>query len=135
MWDVSGQQCLVTLGGHLHRISWVSVRAGAEVFVTGSLDCSLKVWSMAAVCEGRIPAVCGLHFTSLAVSADSRYMASSQGWARCATISSLPDYRELGNGATHSGFVDKAVFTADSSKLITIDTGHGGAYEVCIRVT
>ena len=130
LWLVSDRQCLVTLGGHVHRISWVSIRPSNDVFVTGSLDFSLKVWNMKAVCEGLVPTVCGLHFTSLKTSYDGQYMVNSQGWARDGTITFLPSNNEIGHTASHNGFVDQAAFTRDSTRIITIDTGHTGGYEV-----
>ena len=68
MWDVDRRTCLISLGGHLHRVSSVSIcPAAGQTFVTSSLDCSLKVWNMAAVASGRVPPRGGLHYTIVEV--------------------------------------------------------------------
>ena len=35
-----------------------------------------------------------------------------------------------GTSSAHQGFISDVTFTRDSSKLISVDTGHTGAYEV-----
>ena len=68
MWDVDRRTCLISLGGHLHRVSSVSIcPVAGQTFVTSSLDCSLKVWNMAAVASGRVPPRGGLHYTIVEV--------------------------------------------------------------------
>ena len=45
----------------------------------------------------------------------------------CAIVA---DDKPLGRSIAHGGFIKKAEFSADGKKLVTLDTGHSGAYEV-----
>ena len=42
----------------------------------------------------------------------------------------LADDRPLGRSIAHTGFIKKAEFSPDGTKLVTLDTGHSGGYEV-----
>jgi hypothetical protein len=115
------------------------------------LDCSLKIWDLGAVLAPgqQVPAVGGLHYVVLRAAAanddgnDRRfYLVTNQGWGASCEITSailtansygqqIPTWKVVGTAAAHSGFVESAAFTADSTRVVTIDTGHGGQYSVC----
>jgi hypothetical protein len=155
IWDVSSRQCVVSLGGHVHRVCWASLHCGGvdgDKMVTSSLDSSLKIWDLEAVLSpGRqMPAVGGLHYVVLRATSnfandgggDCRcVLATNQGWGVACEISTasisaaangqqVPAWQVAGTASAHNGFVEAAAFTADSSFLVTIDTGHGGQYSV-----
>ena len=84
IWDVGTRSCLVTLGGHVHRVCWSSLRRDLDLdrgkMATASLDGSLKIWDLAACLTGGVPTVGGLHYVVLRASDDRRYVAHNQGW-------------------------------------------------------
>jgi len=134
IWDVETRSCVVTLGGHVHRVCWASIRPGDHPgkMVTSSLDSSLKIWDLGACMTGNVPALGGLHYIVLRASNDLKYLASNQGWGMSCQLSDVATRKvTVSAAAGHKGFVDKASFTVDSTKLVTIDTGHKGQYTVC----
>lgn len=156
IWDISSKQCVVSLGGHVHRVCWASLHcggSGGDKMVTSSLDGSLKIWDLEAVLSpGRqVPAMGGLHYVVLRTTPtiaddggnNSRcVLVSNKGWGvaceiSIATVSATanghqaPAWVAAGTASAHNGFVEAAAFTADSRCLVTIDTGHGGQYTVC----
>ena len=134
MWDMSSHSCLISLGGHQHRLTWVDFQPGqsSTKFVTASLDSSLKVWDFAAVSAGKVPPVGGLHYISLSVSPNQEHMACSQGWASQCELFEVESNSSVGSAASHNGFIQQTAFSPDSVKLVSVDTGHRGAYEVTV---
>jgi len=155
IWDMSSLQCLVSLGGHLHRVCWISLHCGSSggnKMVTSSLDCALKIWDLDAVLapDQQVPAVGGLHYVVLRATStnmdngENRYIiATNQGWGRSCQLSaatthsnkqtsawSTTTWEVISQATSHDGFVEMAAFTLDSSMIVTIDTGHGGQYTV-----
>jgi len=135
IWDVGSRSCVVTLGGHVHRVCWASVRPDDPgKMVTSSLDSSLKIWDLAACMTGKVPSVGGLHYIVLRASNDRKYLATNQGWGLACQLMDAQTRKVLDAAAAgHKGFVDHAVFTADSTRLVSIDTGHRGQYTVSHR--
>jgi len=132
IWDVGKRSCVVTLGGHVHRVCWASIRPDDPgKMVTSSLDSSLKIWDLAACIAGNVPTVGGLHYIVLRASGDCKYLASNQGWGNSCQLTDVTTRKVLKSTTTHKGFVDNAAFTADSTRLVSIDTGHTGQYTVC----
>ena len=153
---MSTNQCIVSLGGHLHRVCWISLHCGSsggDKMVTSSLDCALKIWDLDAVLAPgqQVPAVGGLHYVALrATSVDvgdgqHRFIiVTNQGWGRSCQLSAATtasnkqqttawttaSWEVISQATSHDGFVDMVAFTADSSRIVTIDTGHGGQYTV-----
>lgn len=123
----------MTLGGHVHRVCWASIRPDDPgKMVTSSLDSSLKIWDLAACMAGSVPAVGGLHYIVLRASGDRKYLATNQGWGSSCQLTDVATRKVVATStAGHGGFVDNATFTVDSTRLITIDTGHRGQYTVC----
>ena len=99
--------------------------------VTSSLDSSLKIWDLAACIAGNVPAVGGLHYIVLRASSDRKYLAGNQGWGSSCQLIDVATRKVLDSSASHGGFVDNAAFTANSTQLVSIDTGHRGQYTVC----
>ena len=116
----------------MHRVCWASMRPDDPgKMVTSSLDSSLKIWDLAACITGNVPAVGGLHYVVLRASSDRKYLASNQGWAVACQLTDVTTRKVIKTVATgHKGFVDNAAFTADSTRLVSIDTGHTGQYTV-----
>ena len=133
IWDMATRSCAVTLGGHVHRVCWASIRPDdPRKMVTSSLDSSLKIWDLVACMSGNVPSVGGLHYIVLRASNDRKYVASNQGWGASCQITDVATRKETVATAGHKGFVDKAAFTVDSTRLLSIDTGHRGQYTVCL---
>lgn len=133
MWDVASYSCLITLGGHLNKLTSVDFQPGKNnKFVTASLDSSLKVWDFEAVAAGKVPPIAGQHYICLSVSPNLQYMASSQGWSSACEVESRVS-QSIGFTATHAGSIKQIVFSPDSTKLVSLDTGHyfKGGHEVC----
>jgi len=102
--------------------------------VTSSLDSSLKIWDLAACMTGNVPAVGGLHYIVLRASNDRKCLASNQGWGMSCQLTDVETRKVVVSAAAgHKGFVDNVSFTVDSTKLVSIDTGHRGQYTVCHR--
>jgi len=131
---VGTRSCVVTLGGHVHRVCWASIRPDDPgKMVTSSLDSSLKIWDLAACMTGNVPAVGGLHYIVLRASNDRKYLASNQGWGLSCQLTDVATRKVVVSAAAgHKGFVEIAAFTVDSTKLVSIDTGHRGQYTVCV---
>ena len=89
---------------------------------------SLKVWNLKLLKEGKVPPVGGMHFNICTAYPQEKYIVTSQGWMKSCAI--LADDKPLGRSIGHDGFIKKAEFSADGKKLVTLDTGHSGAYEV-----
>ena len=78
--------------------------------------------------QGKVPPVGGMHFNICTSYPQANYIVTSQGWMKNCAI--LADDKPLGRSIAHGGFIKKAEFSADGKKLVTLDTGHSGAYEV-----
>jgi len=136
IWDVGTRSCLVTLGGHVHRVCWSSLRRDLDLdrgkMATASLDGSLKIWDLAACLTGGVPTVGGLHYVVLRASDDRRCVAHNQGWGLSCQLTDVTSRKVLDASTPgHRGFVDNVAFTRDSTRLVTLDTGHRGQYTVC----
>lgn len=122
---------LYTLGGHSHRVSMLSIRPHVEdKIVSSALDRTLKIWDMELLKAGKVPPVGGLHYSICVVSPNRKYLATCQGWSKFCNILEADTMRGVSTSPNHNGFLHKAQFTLDNEKLITLDTGHTGAYEV-----
>ncbi len=58
-----------------------------------------------------------------------RYYATCQGWSTACTFWTTDGDQRSGT-PSHKGFMNKCVFSPDSTKLLQVDTGHTGGYEV-----
>jgi len=134
IWDVGNRSCLVTIGGHVHRVCWASLRPDDPGrMATASLDGSIKIWDLAACLAGNVPTVGGLHYVVLRASRDRKYVAHNQGWGLSCQLTDVTSRKVLESStAGHRGFVDNVAFTADSTRLVSIDTGHRGQYTVSL---
>ena len=75
-----------------------------------------------------------LHFNTLAISPSTLQIAMSNGWSRTCSIRNTDNVDDNDSIETqsHYGFIKKAEFTSDDSKLVVIDHGHTGDYLVVI---
>jgi hypothetical protein len=73
-----------------------------------------------------------LHFNTLAISPSTLQIAMSNGWSQTCSIRNIDSSENDGSVETerHYGFIKKAEFTSDGSKLVVIDHGHTGDYLV-----
>ena len=146
IWNVSSSECLLSLGGHLHRVCWASV-FNTDKMVTSSLDGSLKIWNLESILspDFRPPPVGGIHYVVLVAggygdengSSAARYFASNRGWGVACQLSRAtmasgqgPTWEVVGTASSHGGFIEVAVFTMDGTRLVSVDLGHCGQYSV-----
>ena len=86
------------------------------------------MWDVKLLKQGRVPPVGGLHFNITSAHAGLKYVVTSQGWMKTCRI--ISENSVLGTTVAHVGFIKRAEFSLDGTKLFTLDTGHSGGYEV-----
>ncbi len=92
--------------------------------------CDLKTWNTEAVLSGVVPPIGSLHFTIFRISPSQCYLATCQGWNTACNLENIKTGASITTMASHGGFMIQVVFSKDSSKFISVDTGHTGAYQV-----
>ncbi|CAD5112670.1 DgyrCDS1892 [Dimorphilus gyrociliatus] len=127
VWNTATSSCVCTLGGHVHRVGWISLY-GKSRLATASLDNSIKIWDLRPVVFGNVPTVGGLHYLVLKISPDRKNLLSSQGWMTTCEIKKAHDEKILFYSTSHKGFIWDALFTLDSNYIISVDLGHKGTY-------
>lgn len=134
VWNVKDRKCISTLGGHLHRVGWISLNTPVggvqHRLATASLDSSIKIWDLNSVLSGNVPVVEGLHYLVLRISLNYKNLISSQGWMTVCEVSDSRTKERLFHSTKHPGFIWDALTTLDSNYLITVDMGHTGNYDV-----
>lgn len=134
VWDVKRGECISTLGGHLHRVGWISLNIPVggvqDRFATASLDCSIKIWDLHSVLSGNVPIVEGLHYLVVRVTPNYKNLITSQGWMTVCHVKDVNTSDTLFNSTKHPGFILDALTTLDSNYLVTVDMGHTGNYDV-----
>ena len=87
------------------------------------------MWDVKLLKQGKVPPVGGMHFNTCTAFESKKYVVTSQGWRKNCNI--IAEDSNFGTSVSHHGFIKKAEFSPDGTKLVTLDTGHSGGYEVC----
>jgi hypothetical protein len=100
---------------------------------------SLKVWDVQAMkvhkSQTKFPET-DLHYNTIALSPSGLQLAKSKGWSQWVEIQPLDavDDNDILRTESHPGFIKKAEFMSDGSKLVALDYGHLGDYMVNLSV-
>lgn len=128
---MTNQKEMVSLGGHTHDVCCISIQpVNEDHFVTCSMDFTLKVWDLHAVVSGQVPAKEGGHYVILEGSPDGTHYATCQGWESYCRLFRVKDDQKVGESEMTGNMMECAAFNKTATAFISIDTGHGGQYDV-----